>query len=126
MKQRRFQQKQAANAAAHQQLMTAGGWGGGGFISMGELPPGVDLDEVLAMLPAEVVAGLGLDTEPPLDLAAATPQQLLGELARRVTARVQERLMGGDPWAQDPVGLHLAGYRARWYKVRREWGCEGV
>jgi hypothetical protein len=37
--------------------------------------------------------------------------------------------MGGDPWAQDPVGMHLPGYRDRYYEVglpclsRDEGGC---
>ena len=28
--------------------------------------------------------------------------------------------MGGDPWAQDPVGMHLPGYRDRYYEVRAD------
>lgn len=49
-----------------------------------------------------------------------SPGQLCEELHNRVAARVKERLMGGDPWAQDPVGMHLPGYRDRYYEV--SWG----
>jgi hypothetical protein len=34
---------------------------------------------------------------------------------------VSERLMGGDPWVQDPVGIHLPGYRDRYYEVGLGW-----
>jgi hypothetical protein len=43
--------------------------------------------------------------------------QLCEELHNRVAARVEGRLMGGDPWAQDPVGMDLPGYRQRYYEV---------
>lgn len=52
-----------------------------------------------------------------VDLRGMTPGQLCEELHNRVAARVKEQLMGGDPWAQDPVGMHLNGYRERYYKV---------
>jgi hypothetical protein len=52
-----------------------------------------------------------------VDVKSLGPGQLLEELHNRVAARVKERLMGGDPWAQDPVGMHLPGYRERYYEV---------
>lgn len=27
--------------------------------------------------------------------------------------------MGGEPWAQDPVGMHVLSYRDRYYAVRQ-------
>lgn len=61
---------------------------------------------------------LAANRGPPVDLKTLTPGQLCEELHNRVAARVKERLMGGDPWAQDPVGMHLPGYRERYYEVR--------
>ena len=94
----------------------------GAGLSMGELPPGTDLDVLLAGLdPCATSALLGLDAPAgQVDrrgLKGLGPGQLCQELAARVSARVQERLMGGDPWAQDPVGMELPGGRERHYKV---------
>jgi hypothetical protein len=88
---------------------------------MGELPPGADLEELLAAVPAEVAIALGLqgqDKGSGIDLRSASPEELVKELAKRVADRVQQRLMGGDPWAEDPIGLNLPGYRDRYYQVR--------
>lgn len=60
-----------------------------------------------------------------VDLTSLTPGQLCEEVHNRVAARVKERLMGGDPWAQDPVGMHLQGYRERYYEVRACGVCVG-
>ncbi len=49
---------------------------------------------------------------------ALSEGELVAELAARVAKRVEERLMGGDPWAADPCDLHLPGYRERFYRVR--------
>jgi hypothetical protein len=35
----------------------------------------------------------------------------------RVAVRVKDRLMAGDPWGQDPIGMDLPGYRQRYYEV---------
>ncbi len=45
--------------------------------------------------------------------------ELCAELSKRVSERVQQRLMGGDPWGEDPIGMDMPGYRDRYYKV---WG----
>jgi hypothetical protein len=58
------------------------------------------------------------DKPPPPDLTTLSPGQLCEELANRVAARVKDRLMGGDPWAQDPINMDLPGYRQRYYEVR--------
>ncbi|KAF8063012.1 ALKBH8 [Scenedesmus sp. PABB004] len=114
---RRAAQRRAEEAAAHSAFdgLFAGG------LSMGELPPGVDVDALLAGTDPALAAALGLpcdDGPPAVDLRALGPGELLVELAGRVGARVQERLMGGDPWAQDPVGMELPGFRARYYTAR--------
>lgn len=57
------------------------------------------------------------DNPPPPDLTTLSPGQLCEELAGRVAARVKQRLMGGDPWAQDPICMDLPGYRQRYYEV---------
>lgn len=57
------------------------------------------------------------DKPPPPDLAGLSPGKLCEELSSRVALRVKDRLMGGDPWAQDPVGMDLPGYRQRYYEV---------
>jgi hypothetical protein len=59
------------------------------------------------------------DKPPPPDLTTLTPGQLCQELANRVASRVKDRLMGGDPWAQDPICMDLPGYRQRYYEVMR-------
>jgi hypothetical protein len=121
-----------------------------GGLSMGELPPGVDLGALLSGLDPSVAEGMRTnfwlgaravfhdttsgsstahrpachsyacrmsDKPPPPDLTTLTPGQLCEELANRVAARVKDRLMGGDPWAQDPICMDLPGYRQRYYEV---------
>ncbi|KXZ43876.1 hypothetical protein GPECTOR_78g64 [Gonium pectorale] len=90
-------------------------------VSVGELPPGVDLDAVLSGISLDpgLAVALGLDWAlPSLDLATASEQQLRQELAKRVSTRTQERVMSGDPWAADPCGMGLPGYRSRYYLAR--------
>uniref|UniRef100_A0A383WG32 Uncharacterized protein n=1 Tax=Tetradesmus obliquus TaxID=3088 RepID=A0A383WG32_TETOB len=115
---RRAQQRHNEQAAAQQQLSSLLDGG----LSMGELPPGIDLDALLSGLDPSVAEALGLsgmsDKPPPPDLTTLSPGQLCEELAGRVAARVKERLMGGDPWAQDPICMDLPGYRQRYYEAR--------
>ncbi|WIA40164.1 hypothetical protein OEZ86_013561 [Tetradesmus obliquus] len=115
---RRAQQRHNEQAAAQQQLSSLLDGG----LSMGELPPGIDLDALLSGLDPSVAEALGLsgmsDKPPPPDLTTLSPGQLCEELAGRVAARVKERLMGGDPWAQDPLCMDLPGYRQRYYEAR--------
>jgi hypothetical protein len=57
------------------------------------------------------------DKPTPPDLTTLSPGQLCEELSRRVADRVKDRLMGGDPWAQDPIAMDLPGYRQRYYEA---------
>ncbi|WIA19878.1 hypothetical protein OEZ85_005778 [Tetradesmus obliquus] len=115
---RRAQQRHNEQAAAQQQLSSLLDGG----LSMGELPPGIDLDALLSGLDPSVAEALGLsgmsDKPPPPDLTTLSPGQLCEELAGRVAARVKQRRMGGDPWAQDPICMDLPGYRQRYYEAR--------
>ena len=45
-------------------------------------------------------AALGLPAAgpAPVDLRTASPEELRAELSRRVTKRVEDRVMSGDPW----------------------------
>lgn len=47
-----------------------------------------------------------------------TPGQLCEELSNRTLARAKDRVMGGDPWAQDPIQMDLPKYRERYYQAR--------
>ena len=50
----------------------------------------------------DVRAALGLPPSlglsPPLDLRGASPEEVRAELFRRVSKRVEDRMMSGDPW----------------------------
>jgi hypothetical protein len=70
-------------------------------------------------LPSRVCVRSMSDKPPPPDLTTLTPGQLCQELANRVAGRVKDRLMGGDPWAQDPICMDLPGCRQRYYEVMR-------
>lgn len=59
-----------------------------------------------------------VEAPPRVDLASLSPGQLVEELGARVSARVKDQLMGGEPWAADPLNMGLPGYRDRYYEVR--------
>ena len=51
-----------------------------------------------------------------VNLLQATPDQLVQELSRRVSKRVDDILKGGAD--ADPIRLGLPGHRARLYEIR--------
>ena len=51
-----------------------------------------------------------------IDLFHATPDELIMELSRRVSKRVDDILKGGAD--ADPIRLGLTGHRARLYEIR--------
>ncbi|GIL86379.1 hypothetical protein Vretimale_11678 [Volvox reticuliferus] len=120
---RRCHQRASQDAAANQSAFwdAAAAVLGPDGVSVGELPPGVDLDTVMShlALSPDLAVALGLDWAiPSLDFTTATDQELRAELSKRVSARTEERVMSGECWAADPCGMGLPGYRARYYQAR--------
>lgn len=52
------------------------------------------------------------------NLSAASPDELVAELAKRVSKRVDDILKGGAD--ADPIRLGMPGHRARLYELRFE------